>query len=199
MTRSAPPMAGRPRWMVLTAIVMATGINAALHLFNDFVGLPLFLDSLATAATAALFGILPGMAVALATSLSMEFLGGFPGIYLPFVVCGFLTAIIVGAAVKRGRFGDLFDVVLVSLAVTMANAVCGSIIATFLFGGITGATIDFLVTGFLASGRSIFTSTFWARVPANLVDKSLSVLFAWTLFRHLRSRRGSGTWETRDT
>mgnify|MGYP006290164541 CR=1 FL=1 len=192
-------MAGRPLWMIFASIVAATALNAALHLFNDLAGLPLFLDSVATAATAALFGILPGMVVALATSLSMEYFGGSPGIYLPFVVCGFLTATIVGAAVKRGRFEDLFDVVLVSLAVTMANAVCGAVVATFLFGGITGAAIDFLVTGFLASGRSVLSSTFWARVPANLVDKSLSILFAWALYRRVRARKSATSWEAENT
>jgi energy-coupling factor transport system substrate-specific component len=177
----------RPLWTVLLFVLVGTLVNLGLHLFNDLLSLPLFLDSIGTAAVAALLGIVPGMIVAAATVGLMEWWGGFPNVYGPFVVCAFGTAVIVGWSVERGRFRDLFDVVVVALLVTLFNAICGAVIATFLFGGMTGATIDYLVTGFLASGRTIFSAAFWARVPASLVDKTLSVLVAWLLVRRFGS------------
>lgn len=173
----------RSLWISAFLVLGGALANVGLHVLNDLLSLPLFLDSIGTAAVAALAGIGPGMVVAAATVVLMEWVGGFQNVYGPFVVCAFATAGIVGGAVSRGRFDDLFDVVVVALLVTAANAICGAVIATFYFGGVTGATIDYLVTGFLASGRTIFSATFWARVPANLVDKSLSVLVAWFLFR----------------
>ncbi len=54
--------------------------------------------------------------------------------------------------------------------------------------------VDYLVTGLVAAGQSILSASFWARIPANLFDKTIAVLAAYFVFR-LAAARG---WVTTD-
>lgn len=163
------------------AVIVAIGVNIGLNYANNALSLPFFLDSIGTAVVAATAGLLPGLFVAVATNAAIEVVTGFPWIHLPFALCGVATALIVWGFVRSGRFADLGGALVATLAVALANSVLGSIIATFVYGGITSVGVDYLVTGLVAGGRSLVSATFWARVPANLVDKSIAVLAAFFL------------------
>ena len=74
---------------------------------------------------------------------------------------------------------------------TASNSLLGALIATYLYGGITGsAAVDYVVVGLLATGRTILSAAFLVRIPANLVDKGIAVFAAFFLLRHLSRRFG---------
>ncbi len=172
--------AGGQRLVFVPAVVTAClALNLGLSLLNTAWNLPFFLDSIGTAIAAVSLGLLPGLFVAVATNGLFELVYRASLTHLPFAVCGVATVLIVRAFVARGAFASVGQVLVASLAVAMANAILGGIIAAFLFGGVTGVGVDYLVTGLVASGQSLLSASFWARVPANIIDKTFAVFAAF--------------------
>lgn len=173
----------RPLRLILLLIVAGIALNALLNFLNELLNLPLFFDTIGTATAAAVLGTIPGLIVALFTNLLFELLYGFPLIHYPFALCGMATALIVGRMAKQGCFSTLLHAVIATILVTMANSLLGATIATFVFGGVTGVGIDYLVTGLLLAGQSILSASFLARVPVNLIDKSIAVFIAFYIYK----------------
>jgi energy-coupling factor transport system substrate-specific component len=179
----------RPLWVVVAAVIVAGLLNAGLVAVNTLVFLPLFFDSIFTACTGALFGWLPGMLAGAWTNLAYEIMFGFPMTMLPFAICNMSTGVIIGVMAGRGQFRSGLNALVAVLLVTASNSILGALIATFVYGGITGAAaVDYVVVGLLAAGRSIFSSAFVARIPANLVDKGIAVFAAFALLGWLTRR-----------
>ena len=176
------------------AVVCAASLaaNVGLNAANGVLELPFFFDSIGTAVTAATLGLVPGLVVAVATNIAFEIVEGMPLTHLPFSICGVATALIVWWFVRTGRFATLGEALVASIAVALANSVLGALIATYLFGGLTAVGVDYLVTGLVAAGQSILTASFWARVPANLFDKTVAVLVAFVVAGRVNRDRVAG-------
>ena len=182
-------MRARPAWLVVASVVAAGILNGLFVVANTHLFLPLFFDSIFTACVAALFGWLPGMFAGLWSNIACEIMLGFPMTVLPFAICNMSTGLIIGIMSERGQFRTGLNVLVALLLVTASNSVLGALIATFAYGGITGsAAVDYVVVGLLAAGRQIFSATFLARIPANLVDKGIAVFVAYILLRFMVRR-----------
>ena len=143
--------------------------------------LPLFLDSIFTAVAAAAFGPWHGVATAILTNGWNEAFDGFSGLHILFAVCGVATALIVDAFVRAGRYRSALAMALCVGAVTLANSLLGALIAAFVYGGGTMMNLDNIVAGFALFTESVFTAAFLARLPINLVDKTIAVVPALAL------------------
>ncbi|MFO8078829.1 MAG: ECF transporter S component [Armatimonadota bacterium] len=159
--------------------VVALTTNVLLNAVNTALNLPFFLDAIGTALAAATLGLVPALVVAVGTNVLFELVYGLTLTHLPFAVCGIATVLIVRGFLRVGWFSSIGHAVLTSLAVAFANAVLGAIIAAFVFGGITGVGVDYLVSGLVASGHSLLSASFWARIPANTIDKTVAVFVAY--------------------
>ena len=176
----------RPLWLVAASIFVAGALNTLLVVANTRVFLPLFFDSIFTACMGALFGWLPGLIAGFWTNLACELVFGFPMTILPFAICNMSTGLIVGVMAGKGLFRSGTHALIAVLLVTASNSLLGALVATFLYGGITGtAAVDYVAIGLLATGRTIFSAAFLARIPANLVDKGIAVLAAFVALRYL--------------
>ncbi len=108
---------------------------------------------------------------------------------LPFAICNMSTGLIVGLMAGKGLFRSGTHALAAVLLVTASNSLLGALIATFLYGGITGtAAVDYVVVGLLAAGRTVLSAAFLARIPANLVDKGIAVFAAFVLQGYLSRR-----------
>lgn len=163
-------------------------LNGGLSLLNAILELPFFLDSNGTAIAGALFGPLPGMLTGVLTNLFHEVLYGFSGTHYPFGIVNGATGLIVGLMAKRQRLWTFQDVALTIVVVSLLNALLGSTIAALLYGGVSDASVDTIVTSLILAGRSILSAAFIARIPVNLVDKALAVALAWAAVRIVRRR-----------
>ena len=181
----------RSYWFVVAVVIVAGILNTLLAVLNTTLFLPFFFDSVFTACTGALFGWLPGLLVGLWTNVAFEIVYGFPMTMLPFAVCNMSTGLIIGLMASNGRFRTGTNATVGLLLVTASNSLLGSLIAAYLYGGITrNAAVDFVVVGLMAAGRGILSAAFIARIPANLVDKGIAVLAAFILLRFLSRRYG---------
>ena len=181
----------KPFWLIILSIILGIAVNGLMNWINTSLGLPFFFDSIATAVVAALFGPLPGILVGLLTNLFLELIYGFPFIHYAFGLCGATTGFIVGMMAKHHRFGTMSYAILASLLVTLSNSLLGAVIATFMFGGITEVAVDYLVTGLMVAGQSLLSATFWARIPANLIDKTIAVFIAFMIYINLVANQNS--------
>lgn len=176
------------RFLIALAVLGCAFLNMLVERINVPLRLPFFFDSVFTAVAGALFGVIPGILTGLATNLLMELGYGLPDLYWQWALCNMATGGIVGLAVGIKRFDSIGDLLVVILAVALANALLGTIIATLVFGGLTtGNTIDSIVLGFLATGRSIASSAFLGRIISNLVDKAIAVGIAFLAYKYLRT------------
>lgn len=180
----------RPGFPAAAAAVLALSLlNLALSWINNVVlRSPLFLDSIFTALGAAVLGPWAGMAVGLLTNLGMEPMYGMTGYYWPFAVCNMATGLIVGLMSRRGAFSQGWHATAAVVLVTLANALLGGFIANLVFSGDTGVQIDNIVSAFTETGLSLASANFWARIPANLIDKMLAVYAAFLARAWIRSR-----------
>ena len=169
----------QPLPFVLLIVVTALALNLALNIANNALGLPFFMDSIGTAIAAVTVGLVPALVVAVGTNGLFELAYGMDFTHLPFAICGIATVLILRAFLSRGLFRTAGHALVATLAVALANAVLGATVVTFLFGGVTAVGIDYLVTGLVASGQSMLTATFWARIPANIIDKAMAVFAAY--------------------
>jgi energy-coupling factor transport system substrate-specific component len=176
-------------FLVLGATLLGGLLNALLSVANMAIASPFFFDSIFTAVVAALFGPLAGMATALVSHVFMELFHDWNGQFMPFVVCNVATGLIVGFFARSGGLRKPTGAMLAALAVTLANALFGAVVAYYVFGGITGHASDYLVTGFIIAGQSLLSASFWARIPANLIDKGLAVAAAMAVARIWTPRR----------
>ena len=168
-----------PALFTIAVVVIGVGLNLSLSLLNEWASLPFFMDTIGTAVAAVTVGLVPALIVAVGTNASFELVYGMDFEHLPFAICGIATVLILRAFLARGYFRNTGHTLIASLAVALANALLGGIIAAFLFQGVTGVGIDYLVAGLVASGQSILSASFWARVPANIVDKTIAVFIAY--------------------
>ena len=176
-----------PLVQTLAIVGVALAVNVALSMINEGLSLPFFFDSIGTAVAAVSLGLVPSLAVAIGTNALFEIVyTDVEWIHMPFVVCGIATVLILRVFRNTGNFQTIGHALLASLAVALANAVLGATVAAFVFGGVTGVGIDYLVAGLVAGGQSVLGASFWARVPANLIDKTLAVFVAFFLQGPLR-------------
>jgi energy-coupling factor transport system substrate-specific component len=127
-------------------------------------------------------------------SIFSELIFGFSMTILPFAICNMSTGLIVGVMAGKGLFRSSMHALLAVVLVTASNSLLGALIATYWYGGITGgAAVDYVVVGLLATGRTVLSAAFLARIPVNLVDKGIAVFTAFILLGYLSRRFG---WPT---
>ena len=172
-------------WKVLLLIFSGVLLNGLFSFINYSVSSPIFMDSIFTAVAAAVAGPLAGILTGLFTNIFVEIIHGFTGEHFPFALCNMATGLIVGIAAKKGLFNTLLQMTVTVIIVTLANSIIGSIVAVFVYGGITGAYIDYIVSTLVHAGNSILSSAFLARIPANLIDKLIAVQIAFWIRKAL--------------
>ncbi|TVR05844.1 MAG: ECF transporter S component [Spirochaetaceae bacterium] len=189
--RSQQRWGWRLRVPVLVLVCVAAGlVNALLNALIQHFDIPLFFDSVLTAVAAAVIGLPAGIAVGLLTNVWMEVLaGGTDGlVFLWFAPVNALTAVVVWAFVRTQRFHSAYDALLCTIAVTLVNAVAGTITVLSLFGGSIDYPVDLIVTAVTFTGVPVWLAAFLARIPLNLIDKSVTVAIAFIALRYLRRR-----------
>jgi hypothetical protein len=152
---------------------------------------PLFLDTIGAAAVTVLFGFRAGAAVAVLTHISVDLFLSLPVSFIPFLPVHLVSILIMYLLQRKGRFTSLVDAVTAVGLVAFANAFAGSLVSLVFFSGITGHPSDYLVSGFISSGLSLFWAGFWGRVPINMVDKCITVFIVFGLKVMVERRTGS--------
>lgn len=158
--------------LVFSALAIA--INIVLGTVIGLLNIPLlFLDTLGTIFSAALFGPLYGAAVGGLTNVIQGVLTNPKNI--PFALVNIAVGIVVGLIAKKWKF-NIKTAIITGLILSVVAPLIGTPIATYVYGGITGDINDVFFTWLVKSGQSIFTAAFIPRITSNFVDKIVSCI-----------------------
>lgn len=172
--------------LTISAVTAAILLNGILSYMNDSLGLPIFMDSIFTIMTAALFGLWPSVIVGLLTNTFIEVLNGFPGTYLAFTPVNLFTALITSFFVYKKLFETPTQAFWLIIVLALINSISGALIVSFFFGGFTNLSMDNIVRGIILTGHSIFSSAFIVRLVANIVDKGPAVIISFFVYKAIQ-------------
>lgn len=174
----------KTRVMILCGLSIA--VNLILGTLVQTLKIPLlFLDTIGTIFSAALFGPFAGAVTGGLTNVIQGFMTSPTDI--PFALVNIAIGIIVGFISKKFGFG-LKPALISGLIIAVVAPLIGTPIAVWIYGGLTGGGTDFLVAWLLSSGKSIFEATFITRITGNLVDKIASAVLVSILISRLPSQ-----------
>lgn len=176
---------------VSVLVIVSVFMNSLLNYLSQLASLPIFMDSIFTVLGTAVLGPWWGIAIGVFTNLLMDALQGFSGILWPFAAVQIVTALVTHIMIRHNALKTVLGVSLFIFVLAVLNALTGTVIAVFVFGGFTLERFDFIVHALIQSGQSIFSSAFVTRVVINIVDKGIAVLVLMALFPKLRQYMSS--------
>lgn len=158
-------------------------INILGYIIVTVFHIPLFLDSVGTMLAGAVLGPWIGGGVGFMTNLIIGLIQN--PISIPFGIVNAVIGIVVGLLSRKRGFDDALTPLYAALILGLLCAVLGTPIAVYLFGGMTGQTLDAIHAVLIESGRKIFSSAFITRLPANYLDKFISAYLVMLTIRIL--------------
>lgn len=171
----------------IVLIPIAVGINLVGGTLCSILKLPLFLDTIGTLMIAILAGPWAAALTGLLTNVFLALVAN--PVYLPYSVVSILVGLTAGYMAKTGMFRKVSGVILTWIAITLVNAASAACITTFVFGGATGATgTSVLTTALVVAFQNILVSVFSSALLENLVDKGISVLIAYAIYKKIPRR-----------
>lgn len=183
-----PAYTGLRQFKILIFAVFLAVANGVIGTINSHVlEFPLFMDTIGTLLSTALWGFWPGAVTAAATHLLLEALRGITGAYfnLPWMICSLSSVITLSLLIRFDLFKTFIHAVLATILITFANSITGAAVAVMFFSGITIHPVDYIVTAFISVGQSFLSAAFWARLPVNLIDKGIAVFITFGLTYYL--------------
>ncbi len=153
---------------------LAIALNIVLGTVVGLLNIPLlYLDTVGTIFSAALFGPWYGAAVGGLTNVIQGVITNPKTI--PFALVNIAIGLVVGFIAKKWKF-NIITSIITGLILSVVAPLIGTPIATLVYGGITGDFNDVLFTWLVKSGQSIFAAAFIPRITSNFVDKIASCI-----------------------
>lgn len=171
----------------LVLIPIAVGINLVGGTLCSMLKLPLFLDTIGTLIVATLSGPWVAALTGLITNVFLAIVAN--PVNLPYAVVSVLVGLTAGYLAKAGLFNKIWGVVVIWLAVTLVNSVSASLITAFVFGGATGINgTSVLTAALIVAMQDVLVSVLSSSFIENLIDKGISVLIAYLIWRKIPRR-----------
>jgi energy-coupling factor transport system substrate-specific component len=171
----------------LALIPIAIAINVALgQLVQSVLKLPIYLDSIGTV----LVGVLLGPLAGAITGLLANIIWGLtlaPSA-LPFAAVAAVIGLIAGYAGQYGAAQSWWKMALFGVLTGIVAAAISAPIATYVFGGVTGAGTDVLVAMFQNLGASVLGASFAQGAVSDPLDKTITYLVVWAIISALPRR-----------
>ena len=171
----------------LALIPIAIAINVALgQLVQSILKLPIYLDSIGTV----LVGVLLGPLAGAITGLLANIIWGLtlaPSA-LPFAAVAAVIGLIAGYAGQYGATQTWWKMALFGVLTGIVAAAISAPIATYVFGGVTGAGTDVLVAMFQNLGASVLGASFAQGAVSDPLDKTITYLVVWAIISALPRR-----------
>jgi len=187
MTPSTTSERGGLSSTALALIPIAIAINVALgQLVQSVLKLPIYLDSIGTV----LVGILLGPLAGAITGLLANIIWGLtlaPSA-LPFAAVAAVIGLIAGYAGQYGATQTWWKMALFGVLTGIVAAAISAPIATYVFGGVTGAGTDVLVAMFQNLGASVLGASFAQGAVSDPLDKTITYLVVWAIISALPRR-----------
>lgn len=157
------------------------GLAIAINLIGGFIALtlklPIYLDTIGTILVSVMFGPVGGAMAGGLTSIVNGIT--FDPISFYFIPVQIVLGLVTGVLIKQKKFCG-FKTILKIILITVISSSVSSVIAAFVFNGVTSSGSSILVAVLKDSGISIVTAVFSTQIFTDLLDKAISfaVVFA---------------------
>jgi PAS domain S-box-containing protein len=168
--------------LIAAAILLNIGLGQLAQYGLD---LPIYLDSIGTILVGALLGPLAGAAVGATSNILWGVLLGSQSA-VPYAITAAFIGWAAGYAVSRGAFESVWKVGLAGLLTGIGAALISAPITAYLFGDVLNAGADYLRLYLSATGANVLQAATMQGFISDPVDKLISFLVAWGLWRWLR-------------
>lgn len=162
--------------VALVFVPVGIGVNIVGGMLASSLKLPVFLDTIGTILAAAILGPWWGALTGGLTNIIMALQNPMD---MWFAIVNIAVGLIVGFISMKFGFTKWLVVLVTGLIIAVVAPVIGTVIATYVYGGLTGGGIDIFTAGLMKAGQEVFVAAFIPRVGSNLVDKLLSVFVVW--------------------
>ena len=143
------------------------------------------MDSLFTVAVTFIAGLVPGLITGLISNFAFSIVTP-PVQYVPgaeiFALCNISSALVAFLFSRKKNSLGFFDLFLLSTLVAVVNSVLGGIISSVLFKGLDKFPSDYIVAGMLIQDIPVMAAAVLARIPINLIDKTIAVFGGYGLY-----------------
>jgi energy-coupling factor transport system substrate-specific component len=173
-----------PRLFAL--VPAAVAINLVVGTIVKELSLPVFLDTVGTVLVAVLVGWRAGVLVGTVSQLLLGLLTGYQ--YLPFVVIQWLLALLAALATNRRGFASLWRTIAWGAGCGACCGTLSSVISYYLFGGITGGGVSWVVTALRSFGASQPMAVFAGSASTDVLDKGIVIVVVGVVLRALPRR-----------
>lgn len=175
---------GRNQTRILILAALGITINIVLGYIVGMLNIPaLFLDTIGTFFVAILFGPWWGLTTGVLTNVILQLISG--GTFIFFAIVNAIIGLIVGFIARKYDYRKLPVALTTGIVIAILAPLVGTPIAVWLFKGLTGTGLDFVIIWLQATGKDIFASTFLVKLGNNLVDKVATALVVWMMIRAL--------------
>ncbi|MEX0602595.1 MAG: ECF transporter S component [Bacteroidota bacterium] len=170
----------------LPFVAFCIALNLSLGQLTAALKIPMYLDSIGTILVAVLCGPWSAMVTGAASNIMASAVGNPTMMFFAPVamLIGWFTAFLA----RIGWFRKWYRVVAGGILQGVFAAVASAPISAFLFSGVMMAGTDFLVLYFRSMGNSILESVFYQGLSSDPVDKTISYLVVFLLYRNLPDR-----------
>ncbi len=173
--------------ITLVLIPVAIVINIVGGQLVKVLKIPIYLDSVGTVLVGALAGPLAGALTGVLTNIIWGIIFSDP-VVIPFGIVAGVIGLLAGIFASRGVFKNIIWTIVAGLVTGFIAAVVSAPIATYIFGGVTGAGTDLLVAAFQSMGANIITAAFGQGIVSDPLDKTVSFLIVWVILRGMSKR-----------
>ena len=170
----------------LALIALGALINIVAGQINQWLRLPIFLDSIGTILAAILGGPVAGITTGLVGNLVRSLIAG--PVEAAFAPVAMTIGAVAGLAARVGLFRRVWQAALSGVLISLALTIVAIPIQVYLFGGVTGAGSDLVMLYLLHIGRTLLSSVALTILGSNIVDKVLSSILAWLVVQQLPAR-----------
>lgn len=171
---------------IAAMIPAGIALNWVANYIVEALKIPLFLNNMGSIINAIVLGPWWGVLTAALTNIILALTVRWT--YIPFMITGFVIALVAYWFFKLGWFKNFFLLLLGGAIDGALATVTSSIISTYVFGGFTGNTIDIFTAGLLATGRNLLTSTFLSNLIPTVIDKVIQFYLVWVILRSFPNR-----------
>ncbi len=168
----------------MVLIPLCVAINIVGGLIANQLKLPVYLDCIGTCLSAIIVGPVLGIVTAVVTQIICAIINAEIA-PLIFALVQIAVAIIVGVAAQKNFLSKWWHIVPLSIITAVIAALVAAPVSTFLFGGVRGQGADFIIAGLMATGQSVFSSSFIASLGTNIADKAMALVICFIIMKRL--------------
>jgi len=172
----------------IIAFIAGLILNVSGYFIADFIKgyarFPLFLDTTGTIFTGVILGPVMGALTGFTSNLILGVVHN--PVNIPFSIVNIIIGLAAGFIAQRYGFSGIKGLLISIAMITVLSALSGAIVASYVFGGATGAKIDLNIIKIMNSGYRLLTSSFLVRLPVNLLDKGTSIIIAYLIIGQMK-------------